>query len=115
MYPRNIEPHKYLEVIEQDNNFIILFSDDGSTITRETHTYEIVSKGIGFLEKGSVVETIKTETASGSWEDRYELEYSDGSSSSTEESTPTTDSPEEPEIGDAGFDVAGDEVDPNDL
>lgn len=109
MYPRNIESHKFLEVIEQDNTFIILFSDDGSNITRETHTYELTELGIGFLNKGSVVESIKVETASGSWEDRYELEYSDSSSTSD----PSTSEPSEPqpETSDAGAgqgEVSGD-------
>lgn len=109
MYPRNVESHKFLEVIEQNNSFIILFSDDGTNITKEIHTYEIVEKGIGFLDKGSVVESVTTETASGSWEDRYELEYSD-SSSTSDPSTPEPSEPQ-PETSDAGAgqsEVSGD-------
>ena len=75
MYNRNIEAHKYLEIIEQDNSFIILFSDNGSTITKETHKYEITDESVGFLQKGSVVESVTIETATGSWDDRYSLEY----------------------------------------
>ena len=75
MYPRNVGTHKYSEIIEQDNSYILLFSDDGSAITRETHTYDIAYAQTGFLKKGSVVESVKTETATGSWDERYTLEY----------------------------------------
>ncbi len=103
MYNRPVESHPYLEIIEQDNSFIILFSDDGTNITKETHTYDIVEKGIGFLKKGSVVESVTTETASGSWEDRYELEYSSSLSAPTEEPTPETQ-----EAGAGDDEVSGD-------
>lgn len=82
MYARNVDSHKYLEIIEQDNKYILLYSDDGATITKETHTYDINDQVIGFLEKGAIVESVTIETASGSWADRYTLDYSSSSAES---------------------------------
>ena len=75
----NVEPHKYLEVIKGADTVIVLFSDDGSTIKKEVHTFSTVAAGdaVGFLEPGMIIENITNFTASGDWEDRYELEYTD--------------------------------------
>lgn len=92
-----IPPHKYLEVINSGEEVIVLYSDDGSTIFKETHTFSCPNAPIGFLTIGSTVETIITESASGSWDDRYTLDYT---SDATEEEEPvkeTSDTPSDPE------------------
>ena len=71
----NIESHKYLEIINGGDKTIVLFSDDGSTSTKETHQFSAVSKDNGFLEAGMTIRSVTTEKATGSWEDRYVLEY----------------------------------------
>ena len=53
----NVEPHKYLEVIRGDDTIIVLYSDDGSTIEKEVHTFSNVAAGdaVGFLKPGMVI------------------------------------------------------------
>ena len=74
----DIETHKFTEIIKGGDKVIVLFSDDGTTITKETHSFTSVngSNVKGFLELGMGIETITVETASGDWENRYELDYS---------------------------------------
>lgn len=74
----NIEPHKYLEIIKGGDKVIVLYSDDGSTIAKETHNFTTITSSDvkGFLEQGMMIETITTETATGNWDQRYELEFS---------------------------------------
>lgn len=83
----NVESHKYLEVIRGSDTEILLYSDDGSTIKKEVHTFKTVTSAdaIGMLEKGMVVETITNYTAFGTWEQRYELDYVDDAVQVTEE------------------------------
>lgn len=83
----NVESHKYLEVIRGSDTEILLYSDDGSTIKKEVHTFKAVTSAdaIGMLEKGMIIETVTNYTASGTWEQRYELDYIDDAASSTEE------------------------------
>lgn len=90
----NIESHKYLEIISGGDKTIVLFSDDGSTITKETHQFSSVSKNNGFLEAGMTVRSVTTEKATGSWEDRYVLEYSQ--EDATEAAADEAPIPEEP-------------------
>lgn len=89
----NVESHKYLEVIRGSDTEILLYSDDGSTIKKEVHTFKTVTSAdaIGMLEKGMVIETVTNYTASGTWEQRYELDYVDDAVQVTEEpiNTPT--------------------------
>lgn len=83
----NVESHKYLEVIRGSDTEILLYSDDGSTIKKEVHTFKTVTSAdaIGMLEKGMIIETVTNYTASGTWEQRYELDYIDDAAPSTEE------------------------------
>lgn len=107
----NVEPHKYLEVIRGDDTIIVLYSDDGSTIEKEVHTFSNVTAAdaVGFLTAGMVIETVTNFTATGSWDERYELDYyelnytdnagvtSEEEETPTEEETPVEDTPSEPE------------------
>lgn len=81
----NIEPHKYLEVIRDGNEVTVLYSDDGSLITKQTHVFSI-PPAKGFVKVGATRETITVETATGSWENRYELDYT--TETETDEETP---------------------------
>lgn len=87
-----IAQHKYLEIINSGETVIVLYSDDGTTIFKETHTFTCPRSPIGFLTVGSTVETIVTESASGSWDDRYNLEYT---ADTTEENSGVDDTPAE--------------------
>ena len=77
----NVESHKYLEVIRGSDTEILLYSDDGSTIKKAVTSAD----AIGMLEKGMVIETVTNYTASGTWEQRYELDYIDDAAPSTDE------------------------------
>lgn len=98
----NVDSHKYLEVIRGADTIIVLYSDNGSTIKKEVHTYTTVTAAdaIGMLEQGMVVESVTNYTATGTWDQRYELEYTNDADASAEpqavEETPSA----EPETED---------------
>ena len=81
----NVEPHKYLEILRGGDKVIVLYSDDGSLITKEIHAFNSAPQTKGFVEPGMIIESITTEQASGSWEDRYELDYVDPNAPAEEE------------------------------
>jgi hypothetical protein len=96
----SIAPHKFTEIINGGDKVIVLFSDDGTTITKETHQFSTVSNKdvIGFLESGMGIETITIETASGDWENRYELEYDSNINPVTPEEEVPLEETEDPDV-----------------
>ena len=86
----NVEPRKYLEILRGSDTVIVLYSDDGTTIFKETHTFSLASSGpqSGFVKSGMSIESITVEQATGSWDDRYTLEYGNSDSTSDETNIP---------------------------
>lgn len=85
----NVETHKYLEILKGGDKTIVLFSDDGTTINKETHQFHVCVKDNGIVEAGMVICTITKEQATGTWEERYTLNYESLSDQENTQDSPT--------------------------
>lgn len=76
MFTFNVN-HTKCEILKGDDIAIVLYMDDETTVHKETHVFNVIDKASakGVATIGMTSEAIAKTSATGTWEDRYILEY----------------------------------------
>ena len=74
-FTKELPERKLIEIINNGDEVIVLSSNDDGIVYKEIHTHSVSHDTNSILIIGACIESIIILQASGSWKDRYTLEY----------------------------------------